>query len=49
LAVRGLSAGNNGNRRIARAVGDMALARAEQSSRRFYSLSAHIQQERRDY
>ena len=40
---------DDGNGRIARAVGDMALARAEQSSRRFYSLSAQIQQERRDY
>ena len=40
---------DDGNGRIARAVGDMALARAEQSAQRFYSLSAQIQRERRDY
>jgi Fic family protein len=39
----------DGNGRIARAVGDMALARAEQSAQRFYSLSAQIQHERKDY
>ena len=39
----------DGNGRIARAVGDMALARAEQSPQRFYSLSAQIQRERNDY
>ena len=39
----------DGNGRIARAVGDLALARSEQTSRRFYSLSAQIQQERADY
>ena len=39
----------DGNGRIARAVGDMALARAEQSTQRFYSLSAQIQRERKDY
>jgi len=39
----------DGNGRIARAVGDMALARAEQSAQRFYSLSAQIQRERNDY
>ena len=39
----------DGNGRIARAVGDMALARAEQSSARYYSLSAQIQRERNDY
>jgi Fic family protein len=39
----------DGNGRIARAIGDMALARAEQTSQRCYSLSAQIQQERRDY
>lgn len=39
----------DGNGRIARAVGDMALARAEQSAQRFYSLSAQIQHEREDY
>ncbi|MFN7352467.1 MAG: Fic family protein, partial [Burkholderiales bacterium] len=39
----------DGNGRIARAVGDMALARAEQSAQRFYSLSSQIQHERKDY
>lgn len=40
---------DDGNGRIARAIGDMALARAEQSAQRFYSLSAQIQRERKDY
>ncbi|MGH8760839.1 MAG: Fic family protein, partial [Burkholderiales bacterium] len=40
---------DDGNGRISRAVGDMALARAEQSPQRFYSLSAQIQRERRHY
>jgi Fic family protein len=40
---------DDGNGRIARAVGDMALARAEQSTQRFYSLSAQIQRERQAY
>lgn len=40
---------DDGNGRIARAVSDMALARAEQSTYRFYSLSAQIQFERKDY
>jgi Fic family protein len=40
---------DDGNGRLARAVGDMALARAEHSARRFYSLSAQIQRERGDY
>ncbi|HEY1057319.1 MAG TPA: Fic family protein [Limnobacter sp.] len=40
---------DDGNGRIARAVGDMALARAEQASQRFYSLSAQIQKERKQY
>ena len=39
----------DGNGRIARAVGDMALARAERSVQRYYSLSAQIQCERKDY
>ena len=39
----------DGNGRIARAIADMALARSEQSSQRFYSMSAQIQQERADY
>ena len=40
---------DDGNGRIARAVGDMALARADRSAQRFYSLSAQIQRERKDY
>ena len=40
---------DDGNGRIARAVGDMALARAEHSAQRFYSLSAQIQRERKSY
>jgi Fic family protein len=40
---------DDGNGRIARAIGDMILARADQSAQRFYSLSAQIQRERRDY
>ena len=40
---------DDGNGRIARAVGDMALARAEQSAQRFYSLAAQIGRERGDY
>lgn len=40
---------DDGNGRISRAVGDMALARAEGSGQRFYSLSAQIQRERKDY
>jgi len=39
----------DGNGRMARAVGDMALARAERSVQRYYSLSAQIQRERKDY
>lgn len=39
----------DGNGRIARAVCDMVLAQTEQSAQRFYSLSAQIQQERKDY
>lgn len=39
----------DGNGRIARAVGDMVLARAERSAQRYYSLSAQIQRERKDY
>jgi len=39
----------DGNGRIARAVGDMALSRAEKSPQRFYSLPAQIQRERKDY
>jgi Fic family protein len=40
---------DDGNGRIARAIADMALARSEESPRRFYSMSAQIRQERRDY
>jgi Fic family protein len=40
---------DDGNGRISRAVGDMALARAEGASQRFYSLSAQIQRERKSY
>ena len=40
---------DDGNGRIARALGDMALARAESSPHRFYSLSAQLQQERGRY
>jgi Fic family protein len=40
---------DDGNGRIARAVADMALARSEQSSQRFYSMSAQIRQERNAY
>lgn len=39
----------DGNGRIARAVGDLFLARAENSPQRFYSLSAQIQRERKAY
>jgi len=40
---------DDGNGRIARAIADMALARAENSSKRFYSMSAQIRTERNDY
>ena len=40
---------DDGNGRIARAIADLALARSEKSSRRFYSMSAQIRQERDDY
>ncbi|MDR7171669.1 Fic family protein [Nocardia kruczakiae] len=40
---------DDGNGRIARAIGDLWLARADHSSRRFYSLSAQIQRDRKDY
>lgn len=39
----------DGNGRMARAVGDMVLAGAQQSTQRFYSLSAQMQRERKDY
>lgn len=40
---------DDGNGRIARAVGDLFLARADGSPQRFYSLSAQIQRERQAY
>lgn len=40
---------DDGNGRIARAVSDMVLARAEASSQRYYSLAAQIQRERKAY
>ncbi len=40
---------DDGNGRIARAVGDLLLARADGSPERFYSLSAQIQRERKAY
>ncbi|MEN9704724.1 MAG: hypothetical protein RLZZ393_603, partial [Pseudomonadota bacterium] len=40
---------DDGNGRIARAVGDLFLARADGSPQRFYSLSAQIQRERAAY
>jgi Fic family protein len=39
----------DGNGRIARAIADMMLARSENSTQRFYSVSAQIQQERNAY
>jgi Fic family protein len=39
----------DGNGRIARAISDLALARSENSSQRFYSMSAQIRKERSDY
>lgn len=40
---------DDGNGRIARAICEMLLARADGSAKRFYSLSAQIQRERRGY
>lgn len=40
---------DDGNGRIARAIGDLLLARADGSPQRFYSLSAQIQRERTAY
>lgn len=39
----------DGNGRIARAISDMLLARSDQSNQRFYSMSAQIRAERKDY
>jgi len=40
---------DDGNGRITRALTDMLLARADQSAQRFYSMSAQILRERKDY
>src|ERR1700677_4937608 len=40
---------DDGNGRIARAIADLALARSEKSSQRFYSMSAQIRRERDAY
>lgn len=40
---------DDGNGRIARAIGDLLLARADGSPQRFYSLSAQVQRERKAY
>ncbi len=40
---------DDGNGRIARAIGDYFLARADRSPQRYYSLSAQIQRERKAY
>jgi Fic family protein len=40
---------DDGNGRIARAIADWALARSENSPQRFYSMSAQIRHERKDY
>ena len=40
---------DDGNGRIARAICDLVLARSEQTAQRFYSFSAQIQRERKDY
>jgi len=39
----------DGNGRISRAIADMALARAEGTAERFYSMSAQIEAEKKDY
>jgi Fic family protein len=40
---------DDGNGRIARAIADLSLARAENSPQRFYSMSSQIRQQRADY
>jgi len=40
---------DDGNGRVARAIADMQLARSEESSQRFYSMSSQIQDERKTY
>ena len=39
----------DGNGRISRAVADLALARADETSERFYSMSTQIEAEKKDY
>lgn len=39
----------DGNGRVSRAIADMALARSEASALRFYSMSAQIEEERKQY
>jgi Fic family protein len=39
----------DGNGRIARAIGEMALSRADDTTNRFYSLSSQIELERKEY
>ncbi len=40
---------DDGNGRIARAIADMALARSEKTGQRFYSMSAQIRREHKEY
>lgn len=40
---------DDGNGRIARAIADMQLARADKNNQRFYSMSAQIRKERKQY
>jgi Fic family protein len=40
---------DDGNGRIARAIADMQLSRADESTQRFYSMSAQIRLERKEY
>ena len=40
---------DDGNGRIARAIADMALARSEKTGQRFYSVSAQIRREHKEY
>ncbi|HEY4338210.1 MAG TPA: Fic family protein [Puia sp.] len=40
---------DDGNGRIARAITDMQLSRADKSAQRFYSMSAQIRKERKEY
>jgi len=40
---------DDGNGRTTRAIAEMCLARSEKTSRRFYSMSAQIMEERKDY